>query len=125
MHPRGSVGDKLRIWTESDWAGDVKSRKACSGGYIQRNGGGHWSKTQTNVALSSREAGLNRAVEGISEGIGVHSALKQLFSEERGMFLSVDASACKGMLLRASTGKVKHLSTKQLWAQRAIHCYGV
>lgn len=42
------------------------------------------------------------------------------------MILCVDARACKGMLVRAGTGKVKHLSTKQLlWVQGGIQGYGV
>lgn len=39
IYPRDMVDQTLRIWTDSDWAGDVQSRKSCSGGYIQRNGG--------------------------------------------------------------------------------------
>ena len=31
----------------------------------------------------------------------------------------------KGMLLRQGSGKIKHLSTKQLWAQGAIQIYGI
>ena len=36
-----------------------------------------------------------------------------------------DASACRGMLLRRGVGRVKHLSTKQLWAQGAVESFGV
>ena len=32
---------------------------------------------------------------------------------------------CKGMLLRHGTGKVKHLTTKQLWVQGAVQAYGM
>lgn len=56
---------------------------------------------------------------------GVHNALKELFSEDRGMTLSDDERACKGMLLvHSGTGKVKHLSTKQLWSQGTMQSYG-
>ena len=39
--------------------------------------------------------------------------------------LHVDANACKGMLLRHGSGRVKHLATKQIWAQGAIEAYSV
>lgn len=35
----------------------------------------HWSKTQTEVALSLREVELNSVVQGIPEGIMVFNAL--------------------------------------------------
>lgn len=125
--PRGQVSEELNIWTDSDWAGDGKTRTSCRGSYIQKNGGTicHWSNTQGNVALLSGEAELNSAVNIMSEGIGVINAAMEMFGERRTASLRVDASACKGMLLRAGTGKVRHLSTKQLWVQGAIQSYGV
>ena len=32
----------------------------------------------------------------------------------------VDASACKGILLRKGVGSIKHLETKDLWVQEAV-----
>ena len=32
----------------------------------------------------------------------------------------VDASACKGILVRSGAGKVKHLGVRQLWVQEAV-----
>lgn len=57
MFPRSTIDDTLRMWTDSDWAGDVMSRRSCSGGHIQRIGGTicHGSETQANVALFSGE----------------------------------------------------------------------
>lgn len=105
--------------------GDVKSRKSCSGVYSQHNRG----RLPTGVLGKRRtvlgEAKLNSAVKGISEGIWVYSAAKELFIDDRTMILCVGASACKGTLLRTGVGKVNHLSTKQLWVQGAIQGYGV
>ena len=39
--------------------------------------------------------------------------------------LHEDASVCKGMLLRHASGRVKHLATKQLWAQSAIEACSI
>ena len=117
----------LRVFTDSDWAGDQLSRKSTSGGFVQVNGQtiAHWSKLQSNVALSSGEAELNAAVKGLSEVIGAFELLKEMTHEEVQVELLTDASSCKGMLLRHGVGKVKHLSTKHLWSQGAVEAYGI
>lgn len=68
---------------------------------------------------------MNSSVEVISEGVGVIIAIRELFGEHRKATLILGASACKGMLLRIGTGKVKHLTTTELWIQGAIQSYGV
>ena len=84
-----------------------------------------WSKTPSNIALSSGEAELNSSVKAISEGLSVIHLYDELFHERLETNVHVDSSACKGMLLRAGAGKVKHLSTKQLWVQAAAEIYGI
>ena len=37
--------------------------------------------------------------------------------------LATDATVCKSILLRHGSGKIKHLTTKQLWVQGAIESY--
>lgn len=119
--------DQLDVWTDSDWAGDIVSRKSCSGGSLQLGGTTvqHWSKVQSNVALSSGEAELNSAVKGVSEAIGLQELIKEVFDINLAVRINVDASACRGILLRQGSGKVKHLSTKQLWVQGAIQSFGL
>ena len=118
---------ELDVWTDSDWAGDVETRKSCSGGSLQLGTSTihHWSKLQANVALSSGEAELNSAVKGISEAIGLRELLREILQVTLTIRIHVDASACKGMLLRHGTGKVKHLTTKQLWVQGVVQAYGM
>ena len=84
-----------------------------------------WSKTQSNIALSSGEAELNGSVKAMSECLSVMNLWEELFKKKLQATLHVDSSACKGMLLRAGTGKVKHLSTKQLWTQAATEMHGI
>ena len=79
-----------------------------------------WSKTQSNIALSSGEVELNSSVKAISETLGVINLWEELFKRTLPSTLHVDSSACRGMLLRAGAGKVKHLSTKQLWVQAVV-----
>ena len=110
----------------SDWAGDKRTGKSTSGRCPMA--GNHliksWSTNQQTVATSSGEAELNSSVKGISEIIGIIN-----LSFELGFCWnvrhSVDASACKGIMIRSGAGKVKHLSTRQLWIQEAIKKYGM
>ena len=64
-------------------------------------------------------------MKGISEAIGLRELLREILQVTLTIRIHVDASACKGMLLRHGTGKVKHLTTKQLWVQGAVQAYGM
>ena len=50
--------DKVEVYSDTDWAGCIKTRKSTSGGCLMM--GGHllksWSSTQGVVSLSSGEA---------------------------------------------------------------------
>ena len=124
---RSEDDNTLVVWTDSDWAGDVGSRRSTSGGIIEFRGAilSHWSKSQSNVALSSAEAELNATVKGLSELIGLYHLIEETQRVTVKLVLRTDASACKGMLLRHGAGKVKHLSVKQLWAQECVRTYDV
>ena len=92
------------------------------GGHILQ----HWSKLQSTIALSSGEAELNASVKGASEGIGVWELMQEWDDKVKvGLCLMTDSSAAKGTLSRRGSGKMKHLSTKQLWVQEAIRNYGI
>ena len=58
----------ITVYTDSDWAGDIATRKSTSGGVVCR--GSHtiawWCKLQSNIAPSSCEAELNAALKGDS-----------------------------------------------------------
>ena len=77
----------------------------------------HWSRTQQLVALSSVEAELNAAFKAAQEGLGI-----AYLEEEFGRLLLVrlygDSSANHGMIQRQGSGKVKHLTVRQLWLQQ-------
>ena len=85
----------------------------------------HWSKTQSNIALSSGEAELNSCVKGISELIGMYNLIVEIMRVNPKRKLCTDASACKGMLLRHGVGRVKHLSVKQLWVQEVVKVFDI
>ena len=79
----------------------------------------HWSRTQSNVALSSGEAELNGALKGGVELLGGRSLLADM-SRSVSLRLKGDSAACKGTLLREGAGKLKHVQVKQLWLQECV-----
>ena len=104
--------------TDSNWAGDRKTRKSVSGGVLTI--GGHvvktWSKGQSLTALSSAEAELTGISKGAAQGLGL-----QTIANDLGI-LSVltDATAAIGICRRRGLGKVRHLATADLWMQDRI-----
>ena len=61
----------------------------------------------------------------MSECLGVMHLWEDVFGQVLPATVHVDSSACKGMILRAGAGKVKHLSTKQLWIQSATETHEI
>jgi hypothetical protein len=111
----------LDVYTDSDWAGCVKTRKSTTGGALMR--GSHvlktWSHTQATIALSSAEAELIAAVKGAAEGLAVRS-LVQDFGRDCALRIHVDSSAAIGICRRTGVGKVRHLDTRLLWIQELV-----
>ena len=114
----------LDVMTDSDWATCRTTRRSVSGGLIKL--GVHvvqfWSRTQPRIALSSGEAELYAAVRGLAELQGMLNLVRELRGESTwgSLTLSVDASACRAILLRRGSGSIKHLSLQVLWVQEVI-----
>ena len=68
------------------------------------------------MALSSAEAELNAAAKAGQEGLGISNLLEELWVKMH-VQLRGDSSANHGIITRQGTGKVKHLSVRQLWLQ--------
>ena len=110
--------ESLTVYTDSDWGGDIKTRKSTSGGCILRGLHliGHWCRTQQSIALSSCEAELNGICKAAMEGLGARNLTVELGIEEK-VEIRADASAAVGVVQRKGAGKIKHLEVKQLWVQ--------
>ena len=89
------------VYTDSDWAGDVETRKSTSGGVVCRDSHtiSWWCKLQSNIALSSCEAELNAALKGAVEGLNVQR-LAATLGDKLTLELRTDASAARGVILR-------------------------
>ena len=111
--------DSLITYTDSDWAGCVRTRRSTSGGVIFR--GSHpiksWSRTQANVALSSAEAELAAIVKGSTEMIGLGTMLEELGMGRARKWLYTDSSVANGAVHRQGSGRMKHVPTHCLWVQ--------
>ena len=70
----------IQAFSDSDWAGCVRTRRSTSGGILMY--GSHvvktWSATQATVALSSGEAEYSADVKGASILLGFRSLLADL-----------------------------------------------
>jgi hypothetical protein len=112
---------KLITFSDSDWAGCVKTRRSTSGGMVMRGSHllAHWSSTQATVALSSAEAELNALIKAASETLGIVNMLKAMGKEFERRVLT-DSSAANGIVHRLGCGKVKHLEARQLWIQETV-----
>ena len=103
-------------FTDSDWAGCLKSARSTSGGVVCL--GEHTIKTyckkQNVVALRSAEAELFAMFSKSAESMAV-----QAYASDLGIHLSselyADSSAALGIAKRAGIGKVRHLRTQSLW----------
>ena len=132
------IGD-WKVYTDSDWAGNVKTRKSTSGGILML--GEHcmktWSSTQDPLALTSCEAEyyamvegvmevaaetLGAVVEGATRAIGIQTAAKELGVEANDVVIEVatDSSSAKSFASRRGSGRVRHIEVKWLWLQRAV-----
>ena len=78
-----------------------------------------WSKTQQLVALSSAEAELSASVKAAQEKLSLKHLAEEL-GNQVSLRLRGDSSANDGILKRSGTGKVTHLSVRQLWLQEKV-----
>ena len=79
----------------------------------------HWSRTQATVALSSAEAELNAALKGAVELLGAGAMMEEA-GQPMMLELEGDSTACKGVLTRQGSGRIKHLEVRQLWLQEHV-----
>eukprot|EP00971_Amphidinium_carterae_P340622 6479059-Amphidinium_carterae.1 len=111
----------IDVYTDSDFAGDVKERRSTSSCYVLA--GKHLirasTSTQSVIALSSGEAEFAALVKGASVAIGTRSFARDL---GRGwqIRLHTDSSAARGMAERKGIGRLRHLHTPLLWLQERV-----
>ena len=115
--------DGLTVFSDSDFAGCVRTRRSTSctmvfyGLHLLRSS----STTQAIVSLSSGEAEFYSAVKAASLSLGMSALYKDMGVQLKAPIrLRVDSTACIGMAGRKGAGKVRHIHTPTLWLQQAI-----
>ena len=103
-------------WTDSDWAGDVDTRRSTTG-YCFTLGSGaiSWSsKKQPTVALSSTEAEYRAACSGTCEVVWLRRLLGEIgFSQQSPSIVLCDNQSC----LAIARNPVFHACTKHIEVQ--------
>ena len=109
---------RVTSFTDSDWAGCVRTAKSTSAGAICI--GEHvlktYSRQQKVIALSSAEAELYAMVAASAETLAMAAYARDIGIELE-CELYCDSSAALGIAQRAGIGKVRHLRTQGLWVQ--------
>ena len=89
---------EIQVYTDTDWAGCLKTRKSTSGGCMLL--GSHllksWSSTQQTVALSSGEAEYYGVVKGASIGLGMLAMMKDV-GVHATLKVRTDSAAAQGI----------------------------
>jgi hypothetical protein len=119
----GEIGKTLFAFSDADWAGDSGSRKSTSGGYLSWNGVslGHWSRSQSTIALSSCESEFYGCISAVSEGLFSLGLLLELGFETR-LRLMCDSSAALGLLQKPGVSRpLRHLDCKYLFLQQLLY----
>ena len=96
---------RLEVYTDSDWASDQVTRKSTSGAVIMAEGmrlHAH-SRGQASVALSSCEAEVVAASEGIKEALLLQEVLMFVGLGHYEIEIKVDSSAAHAFFHRRST----------------------
>ena len=115
------LGDDVTVWTDTDHAGCLRTRKSTSGGVVML--GSHnvkmWSVNQAVIALSSGEAEYHGMVKGASTGLGIKGMLIDM-GIKCDVVLRTDSSAAKGIASRRGLGRIRHMELAELWLQEKV-----
>jgi hypothetical protein len=121
FHYPWQVAARIDTYSDTDWAGCVKTRKSTSGGctLLGRHLIKSWSSTQASVSLSSGESEFYGVVKAAGVSLGYQALLRDL-----GYSLSTrvwtDSTATMGICGRQGLGKLRHIDTQCLWIQQRV-----
>ena len=109
------------VYSDTDWAGCVRTRKSTSGGcmLIGRHLIKSWSSTQGLVSLSSGGAEFYGVTKAAGIALGYQSLLKDL-GVDLDIRVWTDSSASMGICGRLGLGKLRHIDTRSLWLQQKL-----
>ena len=110
----------LYVYTDTDWAADELTWKSCT---VERCGSHMLDCSvakQSLVALSSGEAEFYGIVRAVATSKQTSQILEQIGMQSE-VTIASDSSAARGICTRTGSGKVRHLSIKELWIGTEAH----
>ena len=112
---------RVKGHSDSDWAGDQKTRKSTSGGMfaIGSNTIKIWSSTQRVTALSSAGVELYALLKCACQALGVMN-LGTDFGLELSVKLHIGASTSLAIIHRQGLGQLRHIDAHWLWIQDKV-----
>ena len=75
------------------------------------------------ISLSSGESEFYSLVKGVAAGLGAVAMLRDLGVELTGdatIEVKVEATAGRGVAMRRSAGRIRHIDTPTLWVQKLV-----
>ena len=120
-YPFRDAPKSIRVYSDTDWAGCIKTRKSTQGGVVLLGGCciKSWSSTQSLIALSSGEAEYYGVVKASSVALGTQAMLQDMGCRLP-IEVMTDASAAKGIASRRGLGKTRHIQVHYLWVQERV-----
>ena len=114
--------DGISVFTDGDWATNKVDRKWRSGCVVRCAGTRMHthSRSQPTVALSSCEAEIIAAVEGLKEGLMLQYLLEFVGFGRHRVSLHINSSAARAFAHREGVGRMKHLDARYLWLQQLV-----
>jgi len=112
----------IDIWSDSDHAGCLETRKSTSGGIVMFGSHciKHWSTTQSVISISSGEAEYYACVKAGSTGLGIVHLIGD-FDVKKRLRIKTDASVAKSLASRRGVGGIRHIEVNQLWLQEKVN----
>ena len=111
----------LGVWSDNDWAGNVKGRKSQSSLKSEVDGCPLYSasRKQKPRAHSSGEADYCAAASATSEAMLIRELEARTKVRTK---LVLDRAAARGIGRSECVGTMRHLSTKVVWLQQVVKC---
>ena len=113
----------LTVYSDTHFADCQITRKRTSGGcaLLGKHLVTHWASTQKVVTLSSGNVELYGVVKRATQAPGLRNLAQDMgLVDKTDICLFADSSAAIGICRRTGIGKVRQLSTCQLWIQEKI-----
>ncbi|CAE8734515.1 unnamed protein product [Polarella glacialis] len=113
---------EITVYCDSNFAGDVDTRKSTTGYLLLVQGLllTSASKTQSVIALSSAEAELMALNSAVREALFARTLLHDILGHDVPIAVRCDSTACIAADSKEGLGKMRHIQTQYLWVQQLI-----